>query len=93
MKYAIEYTAQFKRDFKRISRQKRDAERLLEALRLLAEGETLAESFRDHSLGGGYHGHRECHIRPDLLLIYRIDEGILTLTAVRTGSHAELFNM
>ena len=58
-----------------------------------ASGEKLPERMRDHQLKGNYHGHRECHIEPDWLLLYRINDGQLTLTATRTGSHAELFGL
>lgn len=49
----------------------------------------LPEKYRDHSLAGDYHGYRECHIKPDVLLIYRTDEQCLYLA--RIGSHSELF--
>lgn len=53
----------------------------------------MSEAMRDHSLGGTYRGHRECHIEPDLLLVYRIDEDGLVLVATRTGSHSELLEL
>lgn len=56
-------------------------------------GEDLSEAMRDRSLGGTYRGHRECHIEPDLLLVYRIDEDGLVLVATRTGSHSELLEL
>ena len=58
---------------------------------LLAMGEPLPEKHRDYELSGDWAGHRECHIEPDWLLIYRIDNGILVLTLARTGSHNDLF--
>lgn len=58
----------------------------------LRQGKPLAEKYRDHSLTGNYKGFRECHIKPDWLLIYLIENDILTLTLVDTGSHADLFN-
>lgn len=58
----------------------------------LHQGKPLAEKYRDHSLIGNYKGFRECHIKPDWLLIYLIENDILTLTLVDTGSHADLFN-
>ena len=61
------------------------------AIDALLAGETLPEKMRDHELAGSYYGHRECHIEPDWLLIYRIDHGELILTAVRTGTHSDLF--
>ena len=55
------------------------------------KGETLEARFKDHALVGKWNGHRECHILPDLLLIYKIEENILILELVDTGSHADLF--
>lgn len=57
----------------------------------LAKGELLSEKYRDHVLLGRYKGLRECHIKPDLLLIYKIDKGELLLLLVRLGSHSQLF--
>ena len=54
-------------------------------------GKKLEEKFRDHALTGIYEGFRECHVKPDWLLIYLVEDNILTLTLVDTGSHADLF--
>ena len=90
----IERSAAFKHDYKRMKASPRhggDVERLLPALiALLAADETLPESNRDHALIGKWHGYRECHIKPDLLLIYR-KEGEDTLRLARLGSHSDLF--
>ncbi|MDP3427622.1 MAG: type II toxin-antitoxin system YafQ family toxin [Humidesulfovibrio sp.] len=84
-------TAAFRKDFKRVSRSGRhDMALLKEAISLLAGGETLPERFRDHPLGSNWQGCRDCHLRPDWLLIYKLAPEALTL--VRTGSHAELFD-
>lgn len=58
----------------------------------LAQGEALEEKYKDHALTGNFVGFRECHIKPDWLLIYLIEENILTLTLVNTGSHSDLLN-
>lgn len=84
----------FKKDFKRVmanSRHAQDAQQLLQAiLALLVEDKLLPESCRDHALVGDWKNHRECHIKPDLLLIYQpVDANVLRL--VRLGSHSELF--
>ena len=89
----LEFTAKFKRDYKRAKGQGRDLAKLASVLRRLQEREPLPERMRDHVLSGTYLGHRECHVEPDWRLIYRIDGDALTLTAVRTGSHAELFGL
>ena len=51
----------------------------------------LEEKYKDHALTGAYSGFKECHIKPDWLLIYLIDDNILTLTLINTGSHSDLF--
>ena len=58
---------------------------------LLALGEPLPDKNKDHALSGDWVGHRECHIQPDWLLVYRVEENVLVLTLVRTGTHADLF--
>jgi mRNA interferase YafQ len=90
----IERTNAFRRDFKREKRgqHRRDIEAsLMVAVSLLAEDLPLPEKNRDHALAGEWSDHRECHLKPDLLLIYRKpDADILQL--VRLGSHSELFD-
>jgi mRNA interferase YafQ len=58
---------------------------------LLAKGEPLPETNRDHTLSGNWIGYRECHIQSDWLLVYRVENDILVLTLARTGSHSDLF--
>jgi mRNA interferase YafQ len=62
-----------------------------EVLRILVQNKPLPQKYRDHQLVGNYSGHRECHITPDWLLIYKIEEDILTLSLTRTGTHSDLF--
>lgn len=62
-----------------------------EIIQKLAKGERLPEKNKDHPLGGDYIGCRECHITPDWLLIYEIDNGVLILYLTRTGTHSDLF--
>ena len=66
-------------------------ELLDDIIRKLARGEELPEKNRDHALTGNWIGHRECHVQPDWLLVYRIEDDILVLTLSRTGTHADLF--
>ena len=89
----LRFTSKFKKDYKCLKRQGKDLVKLEATLEMLVRGEALSESMRDHSLGGTYRGHRECHIEPDWLLIYRIDEGGLVLVTTRTGSHSELLGL
>lgn len=88
----IEPTTAFRRDLKREKRgQHRNLDQLVTGVvRLLAADEALPERNRDHALTGDWIGFRECHIRPDLLLIYE-KEGQDVLRLVRLGSHSELF--
>ena len=93
MKYEIERTPTFKKDFKLAQKQGLDLNKLKEIITLLANGEPLPPKNKDHQLKGNYKGHRECHIEPDWLLIYKIQDDMLILTLVRTGSHSKPFNL
>ena len=59
--------------------------------RTLSRGEPLPEKNKDHTLSGNWSGYRECHIQPDWLLVYCIENDILILTLSRTGTHSDLF--
>ena len=85
------YTAKFKRDYKTVKSRGYDAKLLKEAIVLLVEEQPLPQKYRDHALKGDYAGHRECHITPDWLLIYRIEQSLLILELTRTGTHSDLF--
>ena len=87
----IERTSQFKRDYKRESRGRHQAILLndfREILQALANDEVLLQKHRDHALTGEWNDHRDCHIRPDLVLIYRKPNSE-TLQLVRLGSHSQ----
>ena len=87
----IVWTAQFKKDYKLALKRHLDIELLDNIIRSLSRGETLPEKNRDPALTGDWEGHRECHILPDWLLVYRIDDNVLVLTLARTGTHSDLF--
>ena len=91
-KYDLAVTAQFRKDYKLAKKRGLKMEALAETVTLLAKGEALSEKYRDHSLSGNWIGHRECHILPDWLLIYRIEENVLVLTLTRTGTHSDLLD-
>lgn len=91
MKRDIVWTTQFKKDYKLALKRSLDIELLDDIIRALSRGETLPEKNRDHALSGDWVGHRECHILPDWLLVYRIEDNVLVLTLVRTGKHSDLF--
>ena len=88
----IERTGQFKRDYRRALRGPHRATlegALIEVVVALANDQPLSEKHRDHALIGEWQDHRDCHIKPDLVLIYRRpDDGVLQL--VRLGSHSDL---
>ena len=91
MRYEVRFTTQFKKDLKLAKKRGKDIEKLFAVVEQLANGEVLPEKYRDHDLTGNYKGCRECHVEPDWLLIYEIDNGVLVLMLYRVGSHAELF--
>ena len=70
-----------------------DLSLLNDVVNTLRQGKQLDEKYRDHGLSGNFQGFRECHIKPDWLLVYLIENDILTLTLVDTGSHADIFKM
>ena len=89
---AIEWTSQFKRDYKREQKGQHRAvldALLRDALPLLAADEPLPDRCRDHALTGDWKDHRDCHLKPDLVLIYQKPDDA-TLRLVRLGSHSEL---
>lgn len=92
-KYEIKNTTQFKKDYKLAKCRGLNLNLLKDIVTKLANGETLAPKHKDHSLSGNWTGHRECHIQPDWLLIYRYEEEVLVLTLSRTGTHSDLFNL
>ena len=85
----IELTSSVKRDLKKYKHQKELLLELQKIIGLLAERRSLPVRHRDHNLTGNWITYRECHVRSDVLLIYKIENGILFLT--RFGSHEELF--
>lgn len=91
----IELSTAFKKDYKRVKanpRHAQDVRALYEgAALLLAEDKPLPEAYRDHTLVGEWKGYRECHLKPDLLLVYRAEEPDI-LRIARLGSHSELFS-
>ncbi len=81
----IRYSSRFKKDYNAIVKRGYDIILLEEILNLLIREKALPQKYRDHPLIGDYAGHRECHIAPDWLLIYKIEKDIMTLSLTRTG--------
>ncbi len=87
----IRYSSRFKKDYKAIVKRRYDIFLLEEILNLLVQEKALPQKYLDHPLIGDYSGHRECHVTPDWLLIYKIEKDIMTLSLTRTGTHSDLF--
>ncbi len=92
MEYTVVYSKRFLKSLDRVKQWKgfKD-ERLRQVIRFLSCKEVLPVQYRDHALSGDMLGYRECHLAPDILLIYEIDNGVLTLTLINIGNHAQLF--
>jgi len=89
----LERSSVFRRDYKRIKatpRHKGIDSLLIEIIGLLVNDQPLKAKHHDHLFAGNWKGHRECHLKPDLLLIYDLPDD-RTLRLVRMGSHSELF--
>ncbi len=90
MKYEIQRTSSFKKDYKLIKKRGYDLNKLKPVIAMLAEGQELPAVYRDHALTNNWKGYRECHIEPDWLLVYRVIENQLILSLTRTGTHSDL---
>lgn len=91
LKYSVVFTPNFKRDYKLVQKRGYEMELLKEVIAKLANGEELPERNHDHALTGNYRGCRECHVKPDWLLVYQIVDEELMLYLTRTGTHSDLF--
>jgi len=93
MKYLIEVTNAFKKDYKKIIKRGYKTIKLETVINMLAEDIELPEKYRDHQLKGELSEYRECHVEPDWLLVYRKIENKLILLLVATGTHSDLFDL
>lgn len=84
--YEIKTTKQYRTDFKKLS--SKDKELVLGVVQMLANGDKLADKFNDHELHGDKKGIRDCHVRPNLVLLYSINEALKILTLIRIGNHS-----
>ena len=85
----LSQTHQFKKDIKRQQKRGKDLRKIKAVIDLLLSGSPLPPKNRDHALGGNWIGHRDCHVEPDWILIYKILDDELRLQ--RTGTHSDLF--
>lgn len=89
--YEIIPSNQFRKDLKLAAKRGYNMDKIKTAITKLASGEALDAKYRDHALTGNYSGYRECHIEPDWLLVYQLDDRKLILLLTRTGTHSDLF--
>ena len=88
---SVEYTIKFKKDLKLAKKRNKDLEALRKIMKKIENEEELEGRLKDHPLIGNWHNHRELHIEPDWLLIYKLIQMEKVVVFVRTGSHADLF--
>ncbi|MWV61004.1 type II toxin-antitoxin system mRNA interferase toxin, RelE/StbE family [Helicobacter saguini] len=88
-KYKISYRKAFRKNFKKLSKENKNLAN--EVINKIANGEVLDSSYNNHKLKGDLQDFMECHIKPDLLLIYKKFDDILVLVCVNIGSHSDLF--
>ena len=89
--YKPVYTNRFKKDVQVALKRGKQLDKLTAVIEMLCSGSPLPLQYRDHPLRGDYAGFRDCHIEPDWILIYRIEQHQLQLIFTRIGSHADLF--
>lgn len=92
MKYEVKFTTTFKKSYKLMKKRGLDMRELDKVIDILSQGKTLDKKYRDHALTGNFICFRESHIKPDWILVYLLENNILTLTLVDTGSHSDIFN-
>ena len=93
MKYDLVLTGKFKKGLKLAKKRGLNIKLLEEVVDKLQNGIPLEAKHHDHELQGKFKGFRECHIQPDWLLMYLIEDDVLTLTLVDTGTHSDMFKM
>jgi mRNA interferase YafQ len=91
MKYEIRAEKSFRKQYKLLYKRGYNMELLDDIVLKLANGKTLPLKYRDHPLQGDRRGYRDCHIKDDWILIYKIDKDVLTLVLSETGKHSDLF--
>lgn len=91
--YDVRMTSRYSKSYKKMRKRGMNMALLDDVVDLLRHGEKLPPKYKDHALKGKYLGFRECHILPDWLLVYAIDDNILVLALSNTGTHADIFGM
>ena len=90
MKYGVRKTSRYKKSLKKMLKRGKDIKKIVDVVRVLANGETLPPQYRDQALIGDLAGLRDCHIENDWVLFYKIQNDILILTLTDTGTHSDL---
>ena len=91
MKYTPYYTNRIKKQLKTLEKRGYNMSLFKEVVNILLDGNILPPKYNDHPLSGDKRGYRDCHIKGDWVLIYKIDKGILTLILSETGTHSDIF--
>lgn len=91
MKYKLVVSNRFAKSLKAAKKRGVDISIMDPVIEKLLNGIPLEQKYKDHPLKGKWEGFRECHIRPDWLLVYLVENDILTLTLIDTGTHSDLF--
>ncbi len=91
MKYIVKMKKEYKKGLRLMKKRGKNLNLLVDVINQLANGNRLATKYNDHKLHGNYKDYRECHIEPDWLLIYKIENDKLILTLTDTGTHSDLF--
>lgn len=86
-------SSKFRKDYELLLKQGKDMSLLEEVIDLLIEEKQLPRKYKDHPLSRNWKGCRECHIQGDWILIYKIDNNVLTLTLSRSGSHSRILHI
>lgn len=92
MTYRLKFTTAYKKSYKRAKKRGLSISLLDDVVDELRQGHKLDAKYRDHELHGNWAGFRECHIQPDWLLVYLIEDDVLTLTLAETGTHSDIFD-
>ena len=89
--FSLKYSSRFKKELKAYKHDNDFLAELEKVLDILAKGDSLPDKYRNHQLIGEFKGCSECHVRPDIILIYKIEKSDLVVLLLRVGSHSNLF--
>lgn len=90
--YIVKFTKKFKKSYKLMLKRRYDISLLDNIIDALRQGKNLNPKYHDHILTGNFTVIHECHIKPNRLLLYLIEDDILTLTCINTGSHTDILD-